>query len=71
VLFEDVGDRVACDPMTEIGQRSANAGIAPVAVLGGHANDQVLDLFHHDGSSETSSLAAVVLASNQRSMPTQ
>ena len=58
-------------PMTEIGQRTPDAGVTPVAVLLRHVDDQAANLLPHRGPPGTSTLTAVVLASNQLPMPAQ
>jgi len=44
VTLQDIADRLIADLIPQIGQRPRNPVIAPVTVLLGHANDQLLDL---------------------------
>src|SRR5260370_11090332 len=43
VTLQDLADRLIADLIPQIGQRPRNAVIAPITVLIGHANDQLLD----------------------------
>ncbi len=44
MTLQDIADRLIADLIPQIGQRPRNPVIAPVTVLLGHANDQLLDL---------------------------
>ncbi len=43
VTLQDIADRLIADLIPQIGQRPRNPVIAPITVLLGHANDQLLD----------------------------
>ena len=43
IAFQDIGNRAATNLVTEIGQRSLNAGIAPARSVLRHAHDQLRD----------------------------
>ncbi len=44
MTLPDVADRLIADLVPQIGQRPHNPVIAPVTVLLGHANDELLNL---------------------------
>ena len=44
MALQDIADRLIADLISQIGQRPHNPVIAPITVLLGHANDQLLDL---------------------------
>src|SRR6516165_9095258 len=57
--------------MTQIGQRSLDASIAPTAVLFCHTHNQILDLLGFSRSAASPLAAAVVFLCDQPSMPGQ
>jgi len=68
---QDTLDRVSTDIVTQVVQRSANAGVSPAGILRGHTYDQLRD---RHGSSRTprgSGLGTVVLSRNQIAVPAQ
>jgi hypothetical protein len=44
MAFQDITDRLIADLVPQISQRPRNPVLAPVTVLLGHANDQLLPL---------------------------
>src|SRR3954464_4908841 len=72
VAVQDVADRLIADPISQIGQGAGNPVIAPVPILLGHANDQLLD-FSRDSrpARAATSFRAVELAGDQLSVPGQ
>src|SRR6516164_11705713 len=44
VALQDIAHRLIADPVPQISQRPHNPVIAPITVLFGHANDQLLKL---------------------------
>ena len=55
----------------QIGQRPGNPVIAPVPVLAGHPNDQLLDLSPDPGPARTSTRRAIELARDKLAIPAQ
>src|SRR6516162_5077077 len=56
LLPQNVGDRAPSDFVAQIGQRSLNSPVAPIAVLRGHADYQPLNLVWGAWSAEASPL---------------
>ena len=54
VAVQDIANRLIGNHIPKIGQSAHNPVIAPVAVLAGHANDQLLDFSGHPRSARTS-----------------
>ena len=54
VAVQDIANRLIGNHVPKIGQSGHNPVIAPVAVLAGHANDQLLDLSGNPRSAGTS-----------------
>src|SRR5262249_21128940 len=69
MLFQNIGDRVVRQQMTEIGQCSLNPTVAPARVLLSHPNHQVRDFFRRSTSSWFSKWAAIVLLSDEFPVP--
>src|SRR5580704_1346686 len=69
VCLENVRDRATRHLMAEIGQRALYPAIAPIPVLSGHTDHQILDPFLGPGSSGAALLAAVVFPGNQLPVP--
>ena len=69
---QDIADRLIGDLETQIGQRPRDPVIAPVPVLAGHANDQLLDLPPDPRSARASTgLRAIELAGDKLAIPAQ
>jgi hypothetical protein len=69
MLPEEGGDGPAPDSVAQVGERALNPGIAPVAILGRHAHDQLPNLGHHGRPSGPAPLLAVVFPGDQVAMP--
>ena len=54
VAVQDIANRLIGNHIPKIGQSAHNPVIAPVAVLAGHANDQLLDFSSDPRSARTS-----------------
>ena len=70
-LLEHVSDGAPRDLMTEVAEGTPNAGVAPVAVLGGHPDDEPADRVHDPLAARSATAAAVVFPSDQLSMPAE
>jgi len=70
-LLENVGDRTPCDLVAQIGQCTLDAPIAPIPVLRGPTNDQVLNSIASSGTTGPTLLAAVILLGDQLPVPGQ
>ena len=57
--------------MTEVAEGTPNTGVAPLAVLGGHPDDEPADRVHDPGAARSETAAAVVLPRDQLSMPAE
>jgi len=57
--------------MTEIGERALNSPIAPIAVLCGHAHDQIPNLPLGPRSARATMFAAIVFVGDQPPVPSQ
>ena len=55
--------------MTEVAAGTPNTGVAPLAVLGGHPDDEPADRVHAPWAARSATAAAVVLPRDQLSMP--
>src|SRR5205814_5452824 len=72
VTLQNIADRLIGNLIPEIGQRACNPVIAPVPVLAGHANDQLLDLSLDPRSARAlSGLRAIEFAGDQLAVPGQ
>src|SRR6516165_3983875 len=71
LLPQNVGDRAPSDFVAQIGQRSLNSPVAPIAVLRGHADYQPLNLVWGAWSAEASPLAALIFPGDQPAVPGQ
>src|SRR5436309_2858304 len=72
VASKNVADRLITDLIPQIGQRPHNPVIAPVTVLLGHANDQLLKSSADPGSAWTSTrLRAIEFAGDELAVPSQ
>ncbi len=70
-LLEHVGDGAPRDLMTEVTAGTPNTGVAPLAVLGGHPDDEPADRVHDPWAARSATAAAVVLPRDQLSMPAE
>ena len=70
-LLAHVGDGAPRDLMTEVAEGTPNTGVAPLAVLGGHPDDEPADRVHAPWAARSATAAAVVLPRDQRSMPAE
>src|SRR5260370_22013274 len=66
-----MGERLVGYLVAQIGQRPRNPVIAPVPVLAGHPNDQLLDLSLDPGSAWASTRRAIELAGDKLPIPSQ
>ena len=71
VLLQNAGNRAARDLMAQISERSLNSPVAPIAVLSGHADQQLLDLVCRAWTARAALLANIVLPGDQPAMPGQ
>ena len=70
VLLQNVADRPIADLVSEIGERSGDAIVAPASILGGEVDDEPFDLLADRRSTSPSSfLRSVELLRDQTSMP--
>ena len=56
---------------TEVAAGTPNTGVAPLAVLGGHPDDEPADRVHDPWAARSATAAAVVLPRDQLSMPAE
>jgi hypothetical protein len=72
VALQDIADRLIADLVPQIGQRPHNSVIAPITVLPGHANDQLLN-FSLDSrpAGASTRLRAIEFAGDQLAVPDQ
>ena len=68
-LLAHVGDGAPRDLMTEVAAGTPNTGVAPLAVLGGHPDDEPADRVHDPWAARSATAAAVVCPRDQLSMP--
>jgi hypothetical protein len=71
VPFQNVGDRIVCQQMSKIGQRSLNPTITPIPVFLRHPSDERRNLSGGSRPSSSALGAAIVLLGDQLSMPSQ
>ena len=57
--------------MTEVAEGTPNTGVAPLAVLGGHPDDEPADRVHDPWAARSATAAAVVCPRDQLSMPAE
>jgi hypothetical protein len=57
--------------MAKIGQDSLYSPVAPIVVLSGHADHQLLDFIQRARASGTTLLTAIILSGDQSPMPGQ
>ena len=57
--------------MTEVAAGTPNTGVAPLAVLGGHPDDEPADRVHAPWAARSATAAAVVWPRDQLSMPAE
>ena len=57
--------------MTEVAEGTPNTGVAPLAVLGGHPDDEPADRVHAPWAARSATAAAVVCPRDQLSMPAE
>ena len=57
--------------MTEVAAGTPNTGVAPLAVLGGHPDDEPADRVHDPWAARSATAAAVVCPRDQLSMPAE
>ena len=57
--------------MAQIGQRSLDSPVAPIPVLGGHADHQLLDLILRARTSRATLLAAIIFPGDELAVPSQ
>ena len=70
-LLAHVGEGAPRDLMTEVAAGTPNTGVAPLAVLGGHPDDEPADRVHDPWAARSATAAAVVLPRDQLSMPAE
>ena len=66
-----VGDGAPRDLMPEVAEGTPNTGVAPLAVLGGHPDDEPADRVHAPWAARSATAAAVVLPRDQLSRPAE
>ena len=71
IALQHVGNRPATNLVTEIGQRSLNAGVALSRIFLRHAHDQLRDMTHDAGSPRAAPVSEVPLLRDQAPMPPQ
>src|SRR5437016_311943 len=71
MLLQNVGDGAARHFMAQIGQCALYSSVAPIPVLSGHADHQLLDLILHVGASRAPPSAAIIFPGDQPTMPSQ
>lgn len=71
VALQDIANRLIRNLVPEIGQRPRDPVVAPVPVLAGHANDQLLDLPLDPRSARPSMRRAIELAGHELAIPAQ
>ena len=59
------------DLMTEVAEGTPNTGVAPLAVLGGHPDDEPADRVHDPWAARSAPAAAVVCPRDQLSRPAE
>ena len=72
MALQDIADRLIADLIPQIGQRPSDPVIAPITVLLGHANDELLDLAPHPRSAwAATGFRAIELAGDKLALPGQ
>src|SRR5262249_46677690 len=72
MALQDIADSLIADLISQIGQRPRNSVIAPVPVLLGHANDQLLNLsLDPRPAGAPARLRAIKLAGDKFAVPSQ
>ena len=71
VRLEHVGNGASGDLVAEVVESATNAGVAPVAVLGGHPDDEPADLVHDPWAARSATATAVVCPRDQLSLPAE
>jgi hypothetical protein len=72
VPLQDIADRLIADPIPQIGQRPSDPVITPIAVLLGHANDELLALPLDPRSARAATgFRAIELAGDKLAVPSQ
>src|SRR2546425_11935881 len=69
--FQDAGDRVVRQKVTQIGKRSLNPPVTPGSILFGHPDNQVCDFLGRSPSSRGSKRTAIIFLREQFSVPRQ
>ena len=70
-LLAHVGEGAPRDLMTEVAAGTPTTGVAPLAVLGGHPDDEPADRVHDPWAARSATAAAVVCPRDQLSMPAE
>ena len=70
-LLAHVGDGAPRDLMTEVAEGTPHTGVAPLAVLGGHPDEEPADRVHAPWAARSATAAAVVLPRDQLSIPVE
>ena len=70
-LLAHVGEGAPRDLMPEVAAGTPNTGVAPLAVLGGHPDDEPADRVQDPWAARSATAAAVVLPRDQLSMPAE
>ena len=70
-LLAHVGDGAPRDLMTEVAEGTPHTGVAPLAVLGGHPDEEPADRVHAPSAARSATAAAVVLPRDQLSIPVE
>src|SRR5205823_14991914 len=71
MLLQNVGDGAARHFMAQIGQCALYSSVAPIPVLSGHADHQLLDLILHMGAPRAAPSTAIVFSGDQFAVPSQ
>ena len=68
---QNISNGLIGNGVTQIGQRSLYSPVAPIPVLSGHANHQLLDLILHAWTSRATPSAAIIFPGDQLAVPSQ
>src|SRR5215831_6432812 len=71
MLLQNIGDGAASNFMAQVGQCSLDSPVTPIPVLGGHPDNQTLDLVPGARTAWASLLAAVIFSGDHPAMPSQ
>jgi hypothetical protein len=71
MLLQNVGDGAPSDLVAQVGQGSLDSPVAPISILGSHTYHQLPDLLLRTRPAWATSLAAIVLLSDQPAVPGQ